>query len=84
MTPVVWGEPRGELLEYFFGDGRYGGEDLFAIPRTLVGDDWRTRLAAARRLIQRYRSTSTNARTLDGTPVACGFVDGDYELVPDA
>jgi hypothetical protein len=60
------------------------GEDLFEIPRTLAGDDWRAGLTAAQQLIRRYRSARTNARCLDGTPVACGFVDGDYELVPDA
>ena len=60
------------------------GEDLFEIRRTLVGDDWRSGLAGARELIQRYCSANSNACVLVGVPVACGFVDGDYELVPNA
>jgi len=58
------------------------GEDLFDIPRALVGDDWRRGLDAAKSLVSGYLQIGTQAARMRlSRAVAVGFVDGDLELV---
>lgn len=58
------------------------GEDLFKIPRALVGDDWMRALETAKSLVSGYLQHGTQAARLRlSRAVGVGFVDGDLELV---
>jgi hypothetical protein len=60
------------------------GEDLFAIPYSFV-DNWESALDVTRQLIRRYFAEGSKAAVLKkARAVACGFADGDLELVPNA
>lgn len=57
------------------------GEDLFEIPRALVGDDWTRGLDAAKSLVSGYLQNGAQAARLRSSrAVGLGFVDGDLEL----
>ena len=61
------------------------GENLFAIPRDVVGDSWEAALDVLRQLIRQYLVSGSAASKLKQVrAVAMGFVDGDLELVPNA
>ena len=58
------------------------GEDLFELPHSIYGSDWRAGLAETRVLIERYLERGKQADSLKaGAAVALGFVDGDLDIV---
>lgn len=58
------------------------GEDLFELPRSVVGGDWQDGLRAAKSLVNRYLETGKQAPRLKAShAVGVGFIDGDLELV---
>ena len=58
------------------------GEDLFELPRSVVGGDWQDSLRGAKSLVERYLETGRQAPRLKAShAVGIGFVDGDLELV---
>ena len=57
------------------------GEDLFYLPRSIVGDRWENGLEAAKSLVKNYLQHGTQAVLLKSSQgVGVGFVDGDIEL----
>ena len=57
------------------------GEDLFCLPRNIVGDSWQNGLEAAKSLVKNYLQDGTQAAFLKTSrAVGIGFVDGDIEL----
>ena len=64
------------------------GEDLFILPHSVVGRDWRKGLREAKTLIESYLERGKEAGRLKASRgVGVGFVGGDLELVylrPDA
>ena len=58
------------------------GEDLFALPHSLVGSDWREGLRCAKDLVRKYLDNGKQAERLKMShAVGIGFVDGDVELL---
>jgi hypothetical protein len=58
------------------------GEDLFELPHSVVGPDWRKGLEATRFLVEAYLERSERAQSLKASrAVGVGFVDGDVELI---
>lgn len=60
------------------------GEDLFILPRSKVGNDWRKGLEVASTLIRSYLEQGQEAHRLTSSSlVGVGFVDGDLEIIYD-
>lgn len=58
------------------------GEDLFELPRSIVGHHWRDGLRGAKSLVEKYLETGKQAPLLKAAHgVGIGFVDGDLKLV---
>jgi hypothetical protein len=58
------------------------GEDVFELPHSKVGKDWRKGLKAAIALVHSYLEDGQQAQLLKSSRlVGVGFVDGDLELV---
>ena len=57
------------------------GEDLFALPFSIVGRHWQDGLCAAKSLVERYLETGKQAARLKASQgVGVGFVQGDLNL----
>jgi hypothetical protein len=60
------------------------GEDLVELPRSVVGEDWREGLEAAKNLIRAYLQRGKERARFSQKVVAVAFVDGDIEIISGA
>jgi hypothetical protein len=58
------------------------GENVFEVPFSVAGADWRAWLKCARELVESYIAQGTESKVLhDRKGVGLGFVDGDMYVV---
>ena len=61
------------------------GEDVFELPYSLVGTEWKTCLEMVKAAVLKYMAAGGKASVLRGCRgVGVGFVDGDVEIVWEA